>query len=577
MRRKKVIQGPSFSRDLRNLLSKYYLGPSVVVFVSILLIVLVLYGYSFFYTAQQESRSASQDLEEIVSAYMAGLSSISIDENLAHVVLTGKGSSSMARVLYDFVNSQVVGAEFFVIDTMGNIKIGSSTVLADYLRVKPPYYSGFLYRLEQNPTNPVMMLSSLGSARANTMVLSLGQPILEDGKLLGYLVFELSPNELLRTIFQGGVGELIVTNTFHTALLSSNNLFLDKYSKLLSMYRKENSGYVRVNGNRFFIAREYNRTLDLYLYVLVEISTIGKVIIVTILILFGIILGSMGVLLLATTHIIKAETRSIDILFANIKKMQAEGLYTSIDSMEGGFKSLQTTYALLIEHIRELVEANKAETELRRSAEIRQLESQFNPHFIFNTLEAIRCSMKEDVGAANKMILAFAEILRYSISSNKQMVPLVDDLHYVDSYLALHQMSVNNLRYSIDVDDEAKDIEIPKLCIQPLIENAVKYGKRGGNLCVEVSAKIMGGSLHISVSDSGPGIPKKRLEEIKKTLNDEKDTVRFFGLNNVHRRLVLQYGQEAGLKIESGSTGTRVSFLIPHYLLFSLSEEVSHD
>ena len=553
----------SFTSDIRNLLAKYYLIPSVIVFVLLLFIIFLLYGYSFYFTAQQEGKNASEDLETIVTSYLDGLS-ILINNQTFIDLLEDKGKQAeSARILYDFVNSQDVGSDFFVLDVAGKARVGSSTILGSYLSSPPPYYSGFLYRLQQQPHNKTVMLSLLSEGRANSMVLSVGQAILKDGHIIGYLVFELSPTELLRTIFPGEVGELVVTNTFYTALISSNNLYVDKYSKLYSEYRVANSKYVKHQDKHYFITREYNQTLDMYLFVLVEISTIGRVILFTAGILLFIFLGAMSVLLLATTHVVKLETMSIDTLFANISKMQKEGIYVETEQRSGGFKSLELTYAALIQQIRKLVEENKLETELRKTAEIRQLESQFNPHFIFNTLELIRCLMKDDIQVASRMILTFAEILRYSIETSRKQVPLADDLYYVDCYLSLHTMYSNRLKYSIHIDEQVKEVEIPKLCIQPLIENAVKYGQIKKELFVEISVTVSSDILNVYVKDDGPGIPEKRLADIRQALLESQPSNRYFGLTNVHRRLVLQYGLSSGLKIESSKKGTCVSFSIP--------------
>lgn len=272
----------SFTSDIRNLLAKYYLIPSVIVFVLLLFIILLLYGYSFYFTAQQEGKNASEDLETIVTSYLDGLSILINNQTLIDLLEDKGKQAESARILYDFVNSQDVGSDFFVLDVAGKARVGSSTILGSYLSSPPPYYSGFLYRLQQQPHNKTVMLSLLSEGRANSMVLSVGQAILKDGHIIGYLVFELSPTELLRTIFPGEVGELVVTNKFYTALISSNNLYVDKYSKLYSEYRVANSKYVKHQDKHYFITREYNQTLDMYLFVLVEISTIGRVILFSI-------------------------------------------------------------------------------------------------------------------------------------------------------------------------------------------------------------------------------------------------------------------------------------------------------
>ena len=272
-------------------------------------------------------------------------------------------------------------------------------------------------------------------------------------------------------------------------------------------------------------------------------------------------------MLSAARRIAAEETGSVDRMLAAIRQMQEEDLYTEIPmETSGPFAQLQDSYQQLIHSIRELVEANKAQTERTTRAEISQLESQFNPHFIFNTLEMIRCLIKLDPQGANQMIVDFSALLRYSISGGETQVSLGSDAEYLERYMAITQRRhENRLRYTFDIPAEAAERTIPKLILQPILENAVKYGiRRKKELHVSVSARVTDSALVLTVADDGQGMDAQKLAEVRRELSSPELPREHFGLYNVSRRLWLLYGQASRLEVESTpGEGTAVTVYIP--------------
>ena len=196
------------------------------------------------------------------------------------------------------------------------------------------------------------------------------------------------------------------------------------------------------------------------------------------------------------------------------------------------------------------------ESEMRRlvaQAELRALQSQIHPHFLFNALNTLYGIIPREAKGARETVLNLADIFRYFLETEKSFLPLEEELHIVKAYLEVERLRLGDkLRTEIVVDPEAVRVPIPILSVQPLVENAVKHGispKPAGGL-VRLEASLDGrGALIIRVRDTGDGFDRNSKFGV--------------GLDNVARRLQLCYGAEARLEVQSGSEGSMVSFAVP--------------
>jgi hypothetical protein len=195
------------------------------------------------------------------------------------------------------------------------------------------------------------------------------------------------------------------------------------------------------------------------------------------------------------------------------------------------------------------------ESELRRlisQAELRALQSQIHPHFLFNALNALYGIIPREARAARDTVLNLADIFRYFLDTRKTLVPLSEEMRIVTAYLEIERVRLGEkMRAEIGIAPDALDILIPVLSIQPLVENAVKYGiaplSTGGVVAIE--ARRDGDGLNVRVSDTGRGFQD----------HDQRGV----GLENVQRRLELSYGRAAQLDVYSGPQGSTVSMVIP--------------
>ncbi len=207
-----------------------------------------------------------------------------------------------------------------------------------------------------------------------------------------------------------------------------------------------------------------------------------------------------------------------------------------------------------------------------RKAEFELLQAQINPHFLYNTLDTIVWSAEAgNQKQVVKMVGSLSDFFRSSLNKGKEIVTIRDELQHVRSYLEIQQIRYQDiLKYEIDVPEELFDYQIPKITIQPIVENALYHGiknKRGGGTIV-VSGKDEGETMLIQVKDDGKGMKPERLKEINKDLTGTKlENTAIYGLYNVNERIRLSFGEEYGITVESTyEVGSCISIRLPKIL-----------
>ncbi len=197
-------------------------------------------------------------------------------------------------------------------------------------------------------------------------------------------------------------------------------------------------------------------------------------------------------------------------------------------------------------------------------AEVRVLRAQISPHFIFNSLTAIASFVRTDPDRARDLLLDFAEFTRYSFRSHGRYTTLAEELHSVEQYLLLEQARFGDrLQVRLRVDPEVLPVRIPFLCIQPLVENAVRHGieSRGTTGTITITALDRGAECWISVEDDGQGNDPAII--MRSLSGDPGDHV---GLANIDERLRKTFGDDRGLVVETApDAGTKVTMRIPKY------------
>lgn len=233
-----------------------------------------------------------------------------------------------------------------------------------------------------------------------------------------------------------------------------------------------------------------------------------------------------------------------------------------------------------------LIQETQQKSEHLAKAELRTMQAQINPHFLYNTLDTI--VWQAESGKADEVVRltrSLSDFFRISLSSGADWIPVPQELKHVSAYLSIQKTRYRDiLDYEVDECEELQNIYMPKLLLQPLVENALYHGiktKRGGGR-IEVRVKVGRGTLTFTVKDNGKGMSVERLMAVQESLQEETTTpvqqamepgYSGFGLRNVDLRIRLFYRKQKGLTIRSDCDGTEVSFTIP----IKTREEIDHD
>jgi len=199
-------------------------------------------------------------------------------------------------------------------------------------------------------------------------------------------------------------------------------------------------------------------------------------------------------------------------------------------------------------------------TSLAQSAQLKMLRYQLNPHFLFNTLNAISTLVLDQKnGIANTVVTRLADFLRYTLDQDPmKTVTLAQEISALKLYTEIEEMRFGSrLEVVIAIDPAAGSVSVPSLLLQPLIENAIKYAisprEQGGRICV--AGHLLGGDVVISVDDDGPGvIDTARI-----------DSGRGVGLRNTRERLSVMYGNRAKIDLSAANPGLRITLQFPQH------------
>ena len=238
-----------------------------------------------------------------------------------------------------------------------------------------------------------------------------------------------------------------------------------------------------------------------------------------------------------------------------------------IQDIEAQFADLLNSIADLNAEVqRKSDDLHQAEL-LRKDMEIRNLRSQINPHFLYNTLELIRADATAGrIDQVSAITAAMGKFYRYAVKGSP-VVTLREEMEHVKAYMTIQQERFNGkITVLYNISAEAERIPIPKMILQPLVENAIIHGLEpaGGGGILFVGASVQGEKLTISVRDSGIGITPEKLAELEKLLQSPPPDRNSIGLSNVSERLRLQYGGAGVFRIESSpDDGTCICLELP--------------
>lgn len=314
---------------------------------------------------------------------------------------------------------------------------------------------------------------------------------------------------------------------------------------------------VSIMDGRFFIVniQDLNYSLKKLRYLLIMICLVGALV--------------WDICFLIVYYISKDTDRSVKKILNAMNEANKGNLDSKVE-IEGSdeFAKISGHFNEMLTEIKKSSEQERESMVREKNAEIRSLEAQINPHFLYNTLDTINwLAIEEQQFSISQMITKLAQILRYSIHNSNEIVTIKTELEFLKKYIYLQQQRFEySFDCTIDLDERAQDCRIHKLLLQPLVENTIIHGFSGLERDCEIRILIQyqdSGSLFIEVSDNGAGMTREQVD----TLNSyDYRTGRIetsVGLRNVITRIKLYYGEKGSIRFSSENAGTTVRIIIP--------------
>lgn len=400
--------------------------------------------------------------------------------------------------------------------------------------------------------------------------------------------FDRNGEKVIGTVFIV-IEEKIIAGTYENVLDGENNIYIineqgsiishgDKNMVGINFYNMErfnalfgpsSFAVVQKEGKSLFLINYYDDMLN---YAIVEETPISlimeplevvrrMVLIVFLLCVFITFLLSLGL----SGFVVKPLNR----LREAMRKMQKGDL--KVRTHQSGWKEVKELgegFNGMMEKTQSLIEEVKQEQELKRTAELNYLQSQINPHFIYNTLFSIKCMAamhrNDDV---EKMLSAFSKLLENTLNISRETVSFSVEIETLAEYVSLLKYRYgDNFDVIFNIDESVKKVRIPKLLLQPIVENAVFHGlePKGGMGTVIVNAWTDGRDLITEVIDDGIGMSEKQIRNIFIKQESVENRGHHIGLKNINERLKLYFGEQYGLTVESEEgVGVKVTVRVP--------------
>lgn len=435
-------------------------------------------------------------------------------------------------------------------------------------------------------TNLVYKVGSLnGIGNTFTVTTAVYPPGKKDtpiGVLMMNIDLSFLTHSLTNYTFYGTGNTLLITDRVLTALNPNVNAPILSYNDYLQeIFNNEQSGEVtqNVDGRNLFISFQKNSNPDLYVAHIVDMDVLlaqaYKIRQLCIVVLIVLILVSFLVAYLTTSSISIPLKELLDNIKAfehnwDAKRCNVSG-HDELTKISNHFNIMADSARTMSDEISKEHLRHQALELSRTKAELNALQMQINPHFLYNTLDLIRWEtirIGNGENDASRMIDRFALLLRGSIKKGEDMVRISSELEQVKAYLDVVNFGrTAKIEFVSSLDFDPEKYKIPKLSLQPLIENSVKHGLQKGVIypTIRLWGRItQNNTIVITITDNGKGMDTETLELLRKSISDNNLQSESIGLRNVNQRFLLCYGEGYGLSIDSvADMGTDISLRLP--------------
>lgn len=395
----------------------------------------------------------------------------------------------------------------------------------------------------------------------------------ESGKKIGVLAAQVN-SAVFENYFsdtqKGLSGETIVIDETGLPVLYSNRRLYEHFSECLDENLEMRSRWktIKLGAKEYMLIQGdvENIRAKLFIFIpmqdiLFNISVLTKFLL---LICFIVLLVSI----LCTAVISRYFYRPIGILKSSMHQVKDGNLSVTIaETRKDDFQDIYDTFNDMTCRLEQLIQTVAEERTLNESAELRLLQEQLNPHFLYNTLDSIysiaKIHKEEQIA---EIVAAMSRFFRVSLSNGKNIVTMAEAADIARSYLIIQKIRFGNrINYSIEIEEGLVKIQVPKLLLQPIVENSIYHGierKKGGGT-IQIRISFLDEFCCIKVADDGIGMETEQLEEIKKQLYSD-EACQYFAVRNLAKQLRILYKGKEKIRIDSKiGEGTCVTILLP--------------
>lgn len=487
------------------------------------------------------SRSIEKDFE----SYKKDTLELSSNKDIINILLENDSiSNSVYENIYDRVNEKDIKSIVYIYDKDGNIILTNSVNGYEDDNNSSLYGWGKFGKMRMYPDKVAMMIDKEQINVNTRTVYTIGKAIKYKNEIIGFVTFNILENELNKVINLNSDNDVVVTDKYSNNIINTNSSLLDSIGKLKKINESDKIDHAEniiING-------------DIYVHTLKHVGLIRSFFIYGEVFLIVIFIILFKLMIYYGNKISVNKTKSIDILLDAIVKAKNGDLDNRVSiNTNDEFQVIGEYYNEMIEEIQSLMKKNEEEVKRATLAQIKHLESQFNPHFLFNTLEMLKYMIKAKDSKAENLTLSMSRILRYSLDNKTRSTYLIEDIKYIEDYLSIQKLRFEDkFDYDIYIEKDCEKVIIPKLIIQPIVENSIKYGFGNKDyLIINIFVEKKNEDVKIYITDNGDGIKKEDLEEIRQTIKSKNNYSEHIGIYNVQKRLSLIYGDNYGIDIVS--------------------------
>lgn len=563
MKVKTMQKSHQFNEYLKHTFVKYSIILIVAIFALFFILMLLMYRFTVVHDNEVANAEVSTTLEQNLNSVQSDLLNLAQNAAIQNRLFHEDNQLEVNQILYAYVNRTSYDDYFLLINQNGEIS-STNLYLPNKQRVEENLqFQNILKNADSKNTSIYQQINPITFESNQQSEYVVAKAIQINGTTYGYLLlFIKSMTQLADYNF---TEDVVLTDRFDNVIYSS---FSNKYQiKDKFKIQKTNTSIEDIEGVPFHTVHTTLEHYPIQVATFVSIHTYKRMIIFGFTLFGSVLILLIFVITLLSQRISSKVLEPLNTLLTGFNAFKGQQLAISNDKKTfEEFQIVIDEFNQLTSKIETLIEHNQQMSQKKNELEIKHLKNQFNPHFVFNTLETLRYEIAFDQEKAEKMVLALADLIRYSLHEGQSVVTIEKELEMVNQYLQIQKMRFEHrLSYSITVNEDVLHLELPKLILQTIVENSIKHCMEHTlQLHIGIDIQPVHDTLQIIIHDNGPGIAAEKHAEIVKTLNQEQQPDQHIGLYITQKVIQLMYGKAYGLRIETvENKGTTCIITLP--------------